>query len=163
MLGAKLEIRFGSLPAFEDKFFDHNQQVDLAVLSGGSIQSWQNGIVILLAHSTADLKTNIGTGDFRWDFKHCSVSQGGDHDGFDCVHAVFGLIEDDRSLGFEDIFSDFHTVEAVLLIHLLADTGVTVVEGRQAVQEFDTRIAGQFHRFSVDLVRLEQIDTLLPN
>ena len=38
--------------------------------------------------------------------------QGGDHDGFDGVHAVLGFVEDNAVLAAEDFVRDFADVEA---------------------------------------------------
>ena len=45
-------------------------------------------------------------------------------------------------LGLEDVVRDLHAVQPEPLVHLLADLGVAVVEGRQAVHELDRRVAG---------------------
>ena len=46
---------------------------------------------------------------------------------------------------------------------VLADLGVGVVEGRQAVHELRVLVAGLVQRFPVDLVGLEQLDPLVPD
>ena len=46
----------------------------------------------------------------------------------------------------EDLVGDLHPVEAELLEDLLADLGLAVVEGRQAVHELDARVAGRRHQ-----------------
>src|SRR5690606_35954157 len=48
-----------------------------------------------------------------------SGSQGGDQHRLDGVHAVFRLIEHDRSGAFEDLIGDFHGIDTVLLLNLL--------------------------------------------
>ena len=60
-------------------------------------------------------------------------------------------------------FGDLEPVEAELLEDLLADLGVAVVERRQAVHELHLRVAGLRHQLGVDLVRLEQLDPLVPD
>ena len=38
------------------------------------------------------------------------VTQGGDHDGLDGVHAVLGLVEDDAVLALENVLGDLDAV-----------------------------------------------------
>src|ERR1044072_7054972 len=64
-----------------------------------------------------------------------SAPERGDHDGLDRVHAVLGLVEDDRRGGFEDLLGHLERLHAVLLEDLLADLGLGGVGGRQAVHE----------------------------
>src|SRR5258708_4143263 len=56
-----------------------------------------------------------------------------DHHGLDGVHPILGLVPDDRALGLEDLVRDLHAVHPEALVHLLADLGLAVVEGWQAV------------------------------
>jgi len=71
--------------------------------------------------------------------------QRGDHDGLDGVQAVFGLEEGGIARGLEDLVVHLHAVDAVLLVDLLADGGLAVVEGGQAVQEPAFALAGHVH------------------
>ena len=48
------------------------------------------------------------------------------------MHTVFGFIKDDRSLRFKDLLGHFHSIETILLVHLLADFRVAIVEGSAA-------------------------------
>ena len=63
------------------------------------------------------------------------LCQGGGHDGFDGVHAVFGFVEDDGLGAFEDFVGDLHGGQTVFFADLLADGGAEVVEGGQAVHD----------------------------
>ncbi|MOA12975.1 hypothetical protein D3C78_1330010 [compost metagenome] len=79
------------------------------------------------------------------------------------MQAVLGLIEHHAVCRFEHLIGDFHAaVQPVLFGHLLTERGLVVVKRRQAVQEFDVRVTGQFHHRHIDLIRLQQRDTLLP-
>ena len=51
------------------------------------------------------------------------------------IHIFLGLVEDLGLLGLEDGVLDLHFGDAELLGDVLADGGVRVMEGRQAVQE----------------------------
>ena len=79
------------------------------------------------------------------------------------MEPVFGLIPDDGSRAFTDLFSDFHGFASEFPENLFTGFRVPVVEGGQAVQEFNLRIAGLFHRGCIDLVGGEQLDTLRPD
>src|SRR5688572_25102465 len=68
-----------------------------------------------------------------------SAPQRGDHDRLDGVHAVLGLVEHDRGVGFKDLVGDLERRHAGLVEDVLADRGVAVVEGRQAVHELHVR------------------------
>src|ERR671912_445180 len=92
-----------------------------------------------------------------------SLAQGGHHHGLDGVHPVLGLIPDERVLGLEDLVGDLHAVQAELLVDVLADLGLAVVEGRQAVQEPDPGVPGPADHVGVHLVGLEELDPLLPH
>ena len=71
------------------------------------------------------------------------VGQRGDHYGFDGVHPVLSLVEYHAVGGFKNFVGDFHAaVQIELLRHLFTQRGLIVVKRRQAVQEFDLRIAG---------------------
>src|SRR3954464_15767590 len=52
-----------------------------------------------------------------------SAPEGGDHDRLDRVHAVLGLVEDDRRGGLEDLLGDLERGHAELRLDLLADLG----------------------------------------
>jgi hypothetical protein len=58
----------------------------------------------------------------------------GDHDRLDGVHAVLGLIKDDRVPGFKDLVGHLHAIQSKLLVDLLTDLGLAIVEGRQTMQ-----------------------------
>src|SRR6516225_7945585 len=91
-------------------------------------------------------------------------AQGGDEDGFDGVEAVFGLVEDDAGGGVEDVAGDFEATGHAGVFHdFAADGGVGVVEGGQAVHEFDRRVAAGFHQGGVDLVGGEHSDPVGPD
>src|SRR6516162_7238117 len=71
------------------------------------------------------------------------LCEGGDEDRLDGVQAVFGLVEDDAGGGVEDFAGDFEAGGHAGVFHdLLADGGVRVVEGGQAVHELDPGVAG---------------------
>ncbi len=90
-------------------------------------------------------------------------AEGRHHHRLDRVQAVLGLVEDDRGRRLEDLVGHLHGLESELLVDGLADLGLPVVEGRQAVQEFDVGIAGFFQGGPVYLVGLEQSDALRPD
>ena len=52
-----------------------------------------------------------------------------DHDGFDGVHTIFGLVEDDRGVRFEHIVGDLKFGDAKLFEQLLTNAGISVVHG----------------------------------
>src|SRR6187401_350888 len=86
-----------------------------------------------------------------------------DHDGLDGVHPVLRLVPDDRPLGLEDVVRDLKALHPEALVHLLADLGLPVVEGRQAVHELDGRVAGLGDQVAVDLVWRQELDALIPH
>lgn len=88
----------------------------------------------------------------------CSVTQSRHHHGLDGVHAVFRLVEDHGIGRFEDLVGDLHGVEFELNVDLLADRGLEVVKGRQAVHEEGMRLAGLLQHGGVDLIGFEQFD-----
>src|SRR5690625_1643629 len=92
-----------------------------------------------------------------------SASYGGDENRLDGMHAVLRLVEDDGSIGLEDLFADFHAVDTELLIDFLGDLGLPVMEGRQAVHELRVRVAGGGHDTGGNTVGGEQLDPLLPH
>ena len=57
------------------------------------------------------------------------------HDRLDGVHPVLRLVEDDGRRTFKDLIRDFHGVQTEFFAHLLADGGLEVVEGGQAVHK----------------------------
>ena len=69
------------------------------------------------------------------------------HDGLDGMHPVFGFVENDGSVAFKDFIGNFHAVDGEPVVDLLADGGLQVMEGRQAVHEaaLITCIAHQIH------------------
>ena len=87
--------------------------------------------------------------------------QGCVHDSFDCMHAVFRLVKLSCLRAEEDVVADFHGFQSVLLLHLFADFGFTVVERGQTMQE-DRIFLRTSQQFSVDLVRMKQFDSLCP-
>ena len=58
------------------------------------------------------------------------------------MHAVLGLVEDDRGQSLEHLVGHLHARDAELLRDLASDRGSRVVECRQAVHELHVRIAG---------------------
>src|SRR5690554_2252438 len=70
-----------------------------------------------------------------------SASYGGDQDRLDGVHPVFCLVEDHGGFRLEDLLAHLHAVDPELLEDLLADLGLPIMEGRQAVQELGMGIA----------------------
>src|SRR5678815_1681521 len=86
-----------------------------------------------------------------------------DHDGLDCVHPILSLVPDDRPLGLEDLVRDLQALHPEALVHLLADLGLAVVEGRQTVHELDGRVAGLGDQVAVDLVWRKELDPLIPD
>ena len=71
-----------------------------------------------------------------------SVTQRGDHDRLDGVHAVLGLVPDDGSSDSKTSSVTSMPSRPYCSIDLLAHLGVAVVEGGQAVQELDVGVAG---------------------
>src|SRR5690625_106345 len=92
-----------------------------------------------------------------------SASYRCDQNGFDGVHAIFRLIEDDGGLRFKNLFRYLQGFDAILLEDLLADLGLPVMEGRQAAHELRMGIAGGRHDFGGDAVGCQQLDALLPH
>ncbi len=80
------------------------------------------------------------------------------------MHAVFRLLEGDAGWRLEHVVGHFDAVFQVRILFgdLFADLGVAVVEGRQAVHELGTRVAGGFHQVGVDLIRQQLLDALGP-
>ncbi|CWN66039.1 Uncharacterised protein [Neisseria meningitidis] len=79
------------------------------------------------------------------------------------MHTVFRLIEHDAGGAFEYFFCNFHTVQPEGFVNPFADFGFAVVEGGQAVHEFDLRIARCRHQFGRNAVIFQQIDAFLPD
>src|SRR4051794_10051013 len=92
-----------------------------------------------------------------------SVGHGGHEDRLDRVHAVLGLVEDDRGRGFEDLLGHLHLGDPEMRGEVGADLRVGVVEGREAVHEPGVRVAGGTHRVRVDLVGPHLRDPLGPH
>src|SRR5690606_12949619 len=92
-----------------------------------------------------------------------SASYRREQDRLDGVHAVFRLVEDDGSLGFENLLRHLHAVDAVLLVNLLADFGLAIVEGRQAVHELGVGVVGGRHDLRGHAIGSEQLDALFPH
>src|SRR5690606_22889960 len=92
-----------------------------------------------------------------------SGSQCGDKDRLDGVHAVLGLIENNGSFGFEDFFRHLHAFDAVSLEDLLADLGLAIVEGGQAMHELGVRVAAGAHDVRGDAIGRQQLDALFPD
>ena len=55
------------------------------------------------------------------------------HNGLDGVHPVFGFLEHDGLRAGEHFIGHFHGIAAKLFAHLLANGGLVVVVGGQAV------------------------------
>src|SRR5690606_24279565 len=92
-----------------------------------------------------------------------SAAQRRDEERLDGVHPVLGLVKGDGGVGFEHLFGDLHAFDAELLVDLLADLGLAVVEGRQAVHELGVRVAGRRHDLGGDAVGGEKLDPVLPD
>src|SRR5215217_6838889 len=92
-----------------------------------------------------------------------SLAERGDHDGLDGVHPILGLVEDDRPLRLEYLLGHLQPVQAEPLVDVCADLRLPVVERGQAVHELDVRVASPPHDVEVHLVRLQEIDALLPH
>ena len=90
------------------------------------------------------------------------IAQRGCHDSLDGVHPVFRLVKDDALGPLEHLVGDFHGVPAEPFAHLLADDGLVVVEGGQAVHKHGLRPGG-LHQGGVDLVGGQVGDPLGPD
>ena len=79
------------------------------------------------------------------------------------MHPVFRLVEDHARRRLKHLVSHLHAaVQAVIGSHLFAQRGLVVVERRQAVEEFDLRVAGQRQHRTVNLIVAQQGDTFGP-
>ena len=90
------------------------------------------------------------------------LAEGCVDDSLDGVHPVLCLVEDDGLLGLEDFVGHFHLGDTELLGDVGADSGLGIVEGGQAMHE-DGSGLGICHQLGIDLIGLEQLDTLFPD
>ena len=106
---------------------------------------------------------NIGVGSLA-PLEQCVTTQGNDdphgrgvspdaakrghHDRLDGVKAVLGLVEDDGRRRLEHLVGDLEGGQSELLVDHLAQFGVAIMHGREAVHEFRVRVAGQRHHVS---------------
>ena len=68
------------------------------------------------------------------------------------MHTVLGFIEYLGMLGAEHLVRNLHLFDAELLINVLADRCLKVVEGRQAVEEYNlgvARLLKHIHRYAI--------------
>src|SRR5436189_3746649 len=92
------------------------------------------------------------------------LSQGGDENRLDGVHAVFRLLECDVVFRLEHLVGDLEAVlQAELVGHLFAHDRLRVVKRRQAVHEFHLRVAAGLHQLLVHLIHQQLIHALLPD
>src|SRR5580698_4751990 len=92
-----------------------------------------------------------------------SLGQRGDKDRLDRMQAVFSLLEDDRGIRLEHVVRDFDAVqETKFIADLLADLGLRIVQGGQAMHKFHARIAGCRKQRRVDLEWQQFLDSLAP-
>ena len=100
-------------------------------------------------------------------FNNCKtnrlVTEGGDHHSLDRVHTVFGLVEHDGVLGFENVLGHFDAIQTELFVHVAAHLRLEVVVSGQTVHELAFRVACELHRLLVDLIGFQQFDTLSPD
>ena len=76
-----------------------------------------------------------------------SVPERRDENRLDGMHSVLRLLEGDVHLGFEHLLGHFHAPSRPnCSCDVPADLGLQIVERRQAMHEFDTRVAGAFIR-----------------
>ena len=78
------------------------------------------------------------------------------------MHPVFGFLEHDGLRAGEHFIGHFHGVAAKLFAHLLANGGLVVVVGGQAVHEYGGRLC-LCHQFSVYLIGGKRFNALGPH
>ena len=78
------------------------------------------------------------------------------------MHPVLRFLEYDRAPGFKYLVRNLHFGQTVLLINLLADSGLPVMKGWQAVHE-DTVCTSVLHQLRCDPVWCQIADSLFPH